>query len=142
MYIFVSTGNFPVSTRKFPVSTLVGVFVGILWCVLHRTSLNLRGHFRGHLRVHSRGHFRALSFLSLFFWKWKGKPPKKQGFFIPTEPLKSLEKKGKTLKKNKEFLARRKNKEFQKNKERKDRVSTFVREFVGQISRFACSVLF
>ena len=46
------------STRKFPVSTLVGVFVGILWCVLHRTSLNLRGHFRGHLRVHSRGHFR------------------------------------------------------------------------------------
>ena len=29
----------------------------------------------------------------------KGKPSKKQGFFIPTEPLKSLEKKGKTLKK-------------------------------------------
>ena len=40
----------------------------------------------------------TLSFLSLFFWK-QGKPPKKQGFFIPTEPLKSLEKKGKTLKK-------------------------------------------
>ena len=38
--------------------TLVGVFVGILWCVLHRKSLSLRGHFRGHLRVHSRGHFR------------------------------------------------------------------------------------
>ena len=58
MYIFVSTEKFPVSTRQFPVSTLVGVFVGILWCILHRTSLNLRGHFRGHLRVHSRGHFR------------------------------------------------------------------------------------
>ena len=34
-----------------------------------------------------------------FFGKMPGKPPKKQGFFIPTEPLKSLEKKGKTLKK-------------------------------------------
>ena len=35
MYIFVSTEKFPVSTGKFPVTTLVGVFVGILWCVLH-----------------------------------------------------------------------------------------------------------
>ena len=58
MYVFVSTGKFPVSTGNFPVSTLVGVFVGILWCVLHRKNLSLRGHFRGHLRVHSRGHFR------------------------------------------------------------------------------------
>ena len=39
-------------------STLVGVFVGTLWCVLHTESLNLRGHFRGHLRGHSRVHFR------------------------------------------------------------------------------------
>ena len=54
----MSTGKFPVSTEKFPVSTLVGVFVGTLQCVLHRQSLNLRGHFRGHLRVHSRVHFR------------------------------------------------------------------------------------
>ena len=37
---------------------LVGVFVGTLWYVLHRESLNLRGHFRGHLRVHSFVHFR------------------------------------------------------------------------------------
>ena len=51
MYIFVSTG-------KFPVSTLVRVFVGTLWCVLHTKHFNLRGHFRGHLRVHSRVHFR------------------------------------------------------------------------------------
>ena len=58
MYIFVSTGKFPVSTGNFPASTLVGVFVGALWCALHRKSLNLRGHFRGHLRGHSRGHFR------------------------------------------------------------------------------------
>ena len=63
----------------------------------------------------------VLPFL-VFLEKGRENPPKKQGFFIPTEPLKSLEKKGKTLKKNKEFLARRKNKEFQKNKERKDRV--------------------
>ena len=41
----------------------------------------------------------TLSFLSLLFWKMARKTPKKQGFFIPTEPLKSLEKKGKTLKK-------------------------------------------
>ena len=58
MYISVSTGKYPVSTGKFPVSTLVGVFVGTLLCVLHRQSLNLRGHFRGRLRVHSRVHFR------------------------------------------------------------------------------------
>ena len=58
MYIFVSTGKFSVSTGEFPMSTLVGVFVGILWGVLHRKYLSLRGHFRGHLRVLSRGHFR------------------------------------------------------------------------------------
>ena len=42
---------------------------------------------------------KTLSFLSLFFGKNARKTSKKQGFFIPTEPLKSLEKKGKTLKK-------------------------------------------
>ena len=62
----------------------------------------------------------ALSFLSLFFGKRQGKPPKKQGFFIPTEPLKGEE--GENAQKNKEILAAEKNKEFQKNKERKDRV--------------------
>ena len=34
-----------------------------------------------------------------FFGKRQGKPQKKQGFFRPAEPLKSLEKKGKTLEK-------------------------------------------
>ena len=58
-----------------------------------------------------------------FLGKRQGKPPKKQGFFIPTEPLKSLEKKGKTLEKTrKSSKKRRKIKEIQKNKERKDRV--------------------
>ena len=52
-----------------------------------------------------------------FFGKRHGKPPKKQGFFIPTEPLERREKRSK----NKELLAGEKNKEFQKNKERKDR---------------------
>ena len=60
-----------------------------------------------------------------FLGKRQGKPPKKQGFFIPTEPLKSLEKKGKTLNKTKEILAAEENKEFPKNKEGKDRVQGY-----------------
>ena len=51
-----------------------------------------------------------------FFGKWQGKPPKEQGFFIPTEPLKSLEKKRKTLKKTRNSLQGQKNKEFQKTR--------------------------
>ena len=48
-----------VSTVKFPVSILVGVFVGSpgpsgAFCT---ESLNLRGYFCGHLCVHSRMHF-------------------------------------------------------------------------------------
>ena len=53
----------------------------------------------------------------LVFWKMPGKPAKKQGFFVPAEPLKSLEKKGKKLKKNKEFLAREKTRNSKKTKE-------------------------
>ena len=64
----------------------------------------------------------SLSFLSLFFLKKARKTTKKTRIFYPYRTLKSLEKKGKTLKKNKEILAGEKNKEFQKNKERKDRV--------------------
>ena len=43
------------------------------------------------------GRFPVLPFL--VFLENCRKTPKKQGFFIPAEPLKSLEKKGKTLKK-------------------------------------------
>ena len=43
-----------------------------------------------------------------YFWKWQGKPPKKQGFFIVAEPLKSLGKKGKTRKKARNSLERKK----------------------------------
>ena len=68
-----------------------------------------------------------LSFLSLFFWgKRHGKPPKKQGFSIPTEPLKSLEKKGKTVEKHNKFLAGKKTRNSKKNKERKDRDTTDI----------------
>ena len=63
----------------------------------------------------------SLSFLSLFFfWKIARKTTKKTRIFIPAEPLKTLETKGKAFKKT-EFLAGEKNKEFQKHKERKDR---------------------
>ena len=41
--------------------------------------------------------------LPLFVWEKARKTTKKQGLFIPTEPLKSLEKKGKTLKKTRNF---------------------------------------
>ena len=61
-----------------------------------------------------------------FFGKRQGKPPKKQGFFIPTEPLKSLEKKGKTPKKPRNSSQGEKNKEFQKNKERKAKEPTWI----------------
>ena len=60
----------------------------------------------------------------LVFWKTAGKTTKKkQGFFIPAEPLKSLEKKGETLKKTKNSSQRTKTRNFsqKKNKERKDR---------------------
>ena len=61
------------------------------------------------------------SLVKQFLWKKAPKTTnKKQGFFIPTEPQKFLEKKGKRSK-NQEFLAGEKDKEFQQNKERKDR---------------------
>ena len=49
------------------------------------------------------------SFPCFFFGKRPAKPPKKQGFFIPTEPPKSLEKKGKMLKKKQGIPHRAKN---------------------------------
>ena len=66
----------------------------------------------------------VLPFLVFFFFAKKnnqGKSPKKkQGFFIPTEPLKSLERKGKTLKKTRNSLIPKKTRNSKKNKERKD----------------------
>ena len=48
--------------------------------------------------------FPDLPFLVFFVEKTQGKPPKIQGFCISSEPLKSLEKKGKTVKKMRNFL--------------------------------------
>ena len=65
-------------------------------------------------------YFPALSFLSFAFLKRQGKPPKKRGYFITTEPPKSLEKKGKQSKKRKPSQGK-KNRELKKYEERKDR---------------------
>ena len=62
-----------------------------------------------------------LPFLA-FLGKARKNHPKKQGFFLSSEPLKSLGKKGKTLKKARKFFANEKNKEIEKSKERKIRV--------------------
>ena len=65
------------------------------------------------------------SFPCFLFWKRQGKPPKKQGFFTPTEPQDSLEKKGKTPpppKKKKTRNSSQGTKQvISKNEERKDR---------------------
>ena len=53
-----------------------------------------------------------------FVGKRQGKPAQKQGFFIPTEPLKYLEKKGENAQTSMESLARRKNKEINERKGR------------------------
>ena len=65
--------------------------------------------------------FPDLPFLA-FFWKSKENHPKKQGLFLYFEPLNSLGKKGKTLKKARKFVAAKKSKESQKSKESKIRV--------------------
>ena len=67
----------------------------------------------------------VLPFL-VFFGRRHGKPPKKQGFFIPTQSLKSLEKKGKTLEKNKQFLAEEKKKQGIPKKQGKEGLGSSV----------------
>ena len=57
----------------------------------------------------------VLPFL-VFLEKRQGKPPKKQGLFIPTEPLKSLEKKRKTLKKTRNSSQGKKTRNSQKTR--------------------------
>ena len=63
----------------------------------------------------------ALIFFFLLFWEMQGKPTKMQGFSVPSKPLKSLEKKGKTPKKARKS-SKAKSKEIQKNKAKKIRV--------------------
>ena len=61
----------------------------------------------------------------VFFWKWQGKPPKKQGFFIVAEPLKSLGKKGKTRKKARNSLERKKARKSKKARKRRLGIRNF-----------------
>ena len=81
-----------------------------------------------------------------FLWKRQGKPPKKQGFFIPTEPLKSLEKKGKTLtkkqgiprKEKEQGMPKKQGKEGQgvpSKKNVQERKISPKRKFLGRTSR-------
>ena len=65
----------------------------------------------------SSGH--SLIFFSLFFWKIARKTTKKQGFFIVAEPLKSLGKKGKTRKKARNSLGRKKARKSKKARKRR-----------------------
>ena len=58
----------------------------------------------------------TLSFLSLFFWKMAGKTTKKTRIFFPTEPPKSLEKKGKTVKKTRKSLQGQKTRNSKKTR--------------------------
>ena len=56
---------------------------------------------------------------SLLFWR-KESHPKKQGFFLDAEPLKSLGNKAKTLKKARTFLATKKTRKSTKKQGRED----------------------
>ena len=60
-------------------------------------------------------------FLVFLGYKRKENHRKKQGNLFPGEPLKSLGKKGETLKKARSSLQTKKNKEIQKSKEKKFR---------------------
>ena len=71
-----------------------------------------------------RGHSQPCPSFPCFFGKRQGKPPKKnKDIFIPTKPQKSLEKKGKTLKKTqgiprrgkKQGIPKKQGKEGQRN---------------------------
>ena len=79
------------------------------------------------------------SFPCFFGGKWPEKPPTKQGFAIPTEPLKSLEKKGKTLKKTRNFSqGRKKTRNSKRNMERKTGSKSLGKEntVLGCVSLF------
>ena len=79
------------------------------------------------------GDFPVLPFLVFFLEKGRENHQKKR-IFYPYRTPKNLGKEAKNGRKNKEILARRKNKEFQKNKERKDRVSTSLIRGVWVVS--------
>ena len=98
-----------------------------------RESLSIRNHgeecIRGYQRKIQGQQLKSHPVLPFLVFLEKGteNPPKKQGFFIPTEPLKSLEKKGKTLEKTRNSSQGKKTRNSKKT--RKGRT--------GQITRVA-----
>ena len=90
------------------------------------TSFFRRLH-RFHFILSSSSSHSLLIFLSSLFWKKRqGKPSKRQGLFFPSEPLKSLENTGKTLKKARSSLRKKKKQGIPKSKERKIRVCALL----------------
>ena len=82
----------------------------------------------------------VLPFLVISLENGKENHQKKQGFFLPSEPLKSLEKKGKTFKKTrKSSQERKKNKEFQ-TKTRKGRTGELPNRNCRDL--FVCALSF
>ena len=69
-----------------------------------------------------------------FFGKSKENHPKKQGFFLGAEPLKSLGKKGKTLKKARKFLATKKARKSKKARKGRSGLGSPNRVFGGRWS--------
>ena len=65
----------------------------------------------------------------VFFGKGKENPPEKQGFLIPTERVKSLEKKGKTLKETRKSSQGEKTRKSKKT--RKGRTGNAALRFKG-----------
>ena len=64
----------------------------------------------------------SLIFLFLFFWKKARKTTKKKRMFFPAEPLKSLGKKGKPLKKARSSLQKRKKEGISKKQGKEDQL--------------------
>ena len=108
---------------------------------VHIKLLDLKGHFESDTwtrLIEGRGalYMRETPYPSFpcFFGKRRGKPPKKQGFFIPTETLKSQEKKRKNAQKNKEILTREKKQGIPKKRTRKGRTGQV--QFVSNCLRW------
>ena len=118
------------------VELLCGTFHGESLKGLNRESRHHRGLFRGCFHGHVRGvlswafSLPCPSFPCFFLEKGKENHQKNKDFFTPTEPLKSLEKERKTLKKTRNSSQGKKNKEFHKNKERKGRVERDIPRFL------------
>ena len=98
---------------------------------LSMNSVGIPGGFRGNAGFSGKsgvwGGFGRFGRSKGFCANSQGKPPKKQGFLLSSEPLKFLGKKGNTTKKQ-GIPCKEKSKEIQKSKEKKIRVVLLGRE--------------